>query len=564
SLDISGIQGILDALRVNHGLEEEQVHLLDRRGHRLYPEFTANPVSPLAAAGASDLVVSGTAAGRSRYPDLGWTVTLIYPAATVFEPQLRLRRNLLTIALLGLLAVLVVAGLVSVSVTRPMRAAVGVANRVAEGDLSLIEESKAGGEIGELLDALRMMVAKIRPIVTRIRATSKLLGELAPEFTTASQGISSGAEKQALATAVSRSSVEEMVDSMRVIASNTEELGVEVADTSAAIEQMAVSGDSVAQNARRLATGVSDTVALAHHLAESVAGVAVSASKAAESSQAAVVEAQAGGRVVRDTAEEIAALTSVIEQVAAVNGALAADNERIHGIVHLLESIGGKTKLLALNAAIQATQAGPYGRSFGVVAAEIRALAEDSSASARRMGKLLESVHSRIGDAEILSRDGLEKAQRGVDMVTNAGRSLERIVASAGEVDRELSDIRRATAEQAAGSEQLQTTFHRMSTMTEEVATATEQQGRGGERILGTVRRVHGIAERFSEAVRGHSAQGEAVESSITQIVEIAAQSETSAKEIVAAATALEQQVAALRSVSGFFDPPASKAADDS
>ena len=127
---------------------------------------------------------------------------------------------------------------------------------------------------------------------------------------------------------------------------------------------------------------------------------------------------------------------------AVVESAVAAmqDIERFSGqistIIGVIDDIAFQTNLLALNAGVEAARAGEAGRGFAVVASEVRALAQRSSEAAREIKSLI------TGSAQ--------QVDRGVELVSNAGTALSKIVGRVQNITQLISGIAKGAGAQSA------------------------------------------------------------------------------------------------------------------
>ncbi len=107
--------------------------------------------------------------------------------------------------------------------------------------------------------------------------------------------------------------------------------------------------------------------------------------------------------------------------------ALTGKSREISHVVQLMETVAFQTKLLALNASVEAARAGAAGKGFAVVAQEVRSLAVRSEESARRIHDILSSSISEIEECNLMT-------ERASDAVRNTDEKIE-------SVNRSMSDI---------------------------------------------------------------------------------------------------------------------------
>jgi PAS domain S-box-containing protein len=184
-----------------------------------------------------------------------------------------------------------------------------------------------------------------------------------------------------------------------------------------------------ADGAREQAAAVSETASTA----KAVSQAAEQTAEGAKSVGASVGRSAEIGRTGRKAVEDsIAGMGQVREQVESSAANIAALAEHAQAIVEIIASvneIAEQTHLLALNAAIEAARAGEQGKGFSVVAAEIKALAEQSKKATSEVRRILGEIQ-KATNAAVVSMDD----------VTKSVTATVRVSAEAGETIRTLSD----------------------------------------------------------------------------------------------------------------------------
>jgi len=124
-------------------------------------------------------------------------------------------------------------------------------------------------------------------------------------------------------------------------------------------------------------------------------------------------------------------------------------------IVETVKDLATQSHVLSLNASIEAVRAGEAGKGFGVVATEVRALAEQSGQAAARIGKMVQEILAAIQatlDLTERSRAGMEGS---LDAIRASGQSLSQIGAIVKETSEAALQIATAVQQQSTGVGQI-------------------------------------------------------------------------------------------------------------
>ncbi len=172
-------------------------------------------------------------------------------------------------------------------------------------------------------------------------------------------------------------------------------------------------------------------------------------------SEAAETTVREGAQAVGDS---VHGMNTIRERVEAIQGTiqgLTDHTNQIGDIIATVNEIAEQSKLLALNASIEAARAGEYGRSFSVVANEMRDLAEQSKQATRQVRQLLSDIRDATSSAVVATEEGLanvHEGQRLAGVVGDIMGSVEQVIQQAAEASRLIAN---ASRQQRAGVSQV-------------------------------------------------------------------------------------------------------------
>lgn len=389
---------------------------------------------------------------------------------------------------------------------------INLIDRVTAGDLSL-----GAREIVEETNSARMAAA-IRGLVSNLERTIRRFGQLASDVSRASEQISgrsrilarSAAEQLGSTESTSSSvmqidqSINNVRKSMEELSANAEETSTSVLEMSASIEEVGRIADTLAEFVEQTSSAIEEMVASINEVAtntESFSSFATqtaasmvemnatteeirnSARQSTELSRYVTDAATEGRNAVEGTVDGMRKIQVSVEEAKVALGDLAERSQEIGDIVRVIDDIAGQTNLLALNAAIIAAQAGERGRGFAVVADEIRDLSERTSVSTEEIRTLIQNVQKGVGRAAEQMTLSSDRVADGVGLTARAQQVLDKILELTERSTNSISEIARATEEQARGSAAATAAIEEVTKMVQQTAAATQQQSQTSRKL---------------------------------------------------------------------------------
>jgi methyl-accepting chemotaxis protein len=306
-----------------------------------------------------------------------------------------------------------------------------------------------------------------------------------------------------------QASVDSLTENTTNIASASESVMESVDETSSAAVEISTAIEHVSKNLDFLSEAVEKSVSAMDQINVSLKNVEGNATFSHDTSSQVKAQADKSCIVVEETIASLNEIQKSVELSFLEIKRLSENSNRIEGIVKVINDITKRTNLLALNASIIAAQAGEYGKSFGVVADEIRNLSLQTGQSTGEINGILDEIMSESRYATESVTATKELVWKGVKLGEETGKALRVILESSQRAMEMTEKIKITTAEQTNSARLVAQSIEDVSTMTAQIFKASEEQTNAtksiGDALESIKKMVHEMATATGSQVKDTS-----------------------------------------------------------
>ncbi|MEX5576628.1 methyl-accepting chemotaxis protein [Pseudophaeobacter sp. A-200-2] len=348
------------------------------------------------------------------------------------------------------------------SVTRPLDRIVDRIDALRNGDTdSAVPEKARGDELGRLAAAVVEFVEAMRAnaeLEGQSRAAAKEQADVVQELANGLNNLSKGNLGYRITTEMSAEYAALRSDFNQTAEALDDVIGrvlSTVGDIEGQIGEMAVGTDELSRRTENQAATLEETAAALDNITSNVQS-ATEQTKAVEGTIAETTsEAMRSGDIVKRTVVAMQEINEASGKISEINS--------------VIDDISFQTNLLALNAGVEAARAGEAGRGFAVVASEVRSLALKSANSANEIRELIQSSS--------------EKVKIGVELVDEAGKSLDEIITKIQSVSTLASQIAESSGEQASTISEINSGMTELDRVTQQNASMVLKSSEQGKSL---------------------------------------------------------------------------------
>jgi methyl-accepting chemotaxis protein len=275
------------------------------------------------------------------------------------------------------------------------------------------------------------------------------------------------------------------------------QVGEAISATAIASSEISSSSEQMAAGAQEQSSQAEEVAGAIEQMTRTIVDTTQNISTVANSSKEAGQFASDGSEIVNQTIVGMNRISEVVNDAAKTIETLGQSSDKIGQIIKVINEIADQTNLLALNAAIEAARAGEHGRGFAVVADEVRKLAERTTGATTEISDMISTIQSDTKGAVKSIYSGTEEVNKGRDLASQAGESLEKINESTLKVIDLSTQVATASEEQSATSEQIYSSVENINNVTQESTLGLEQIAKAAEDLNGLTENLQNMMKGF-------------------------------------------------------------------
>lgn len=399
--------------------------------------------------------------------DSSWHLVSALPKNVILQP---FYDSLKWSVLIAILAVLLLASVVTytiVSIVKQLNRVNVVAGQLAEGDLTQTLPVKSKDEFG-------VMALHMNDMMNTLRHTISVISEHALSVGSTSQQLTAGAE-----------------------------------DTSKAAEQMALTGMEVANKAEKQVQELLHSSRSMNEISAGIGRIAEAASEVSSASKSVTERTSYGTDKMQAAIHMVERANTSVQSSMTALEQFKKRSEEIGHITGMIAEVSRQTNLLALNASIEASRAGEHGRGFGVVATEIRNLAEQSRKSAADIAALIQSVQQEVQDIVGNMEKGSAEVTHIAEVMNESGDLFTSISSQIADVNQQIAQVSTIAQQMSGESQQVDSSLEQLKTIgletaahASEVASASEKQLASMEEITAASASLAHLTQELLELIQ--------------------------------------------------------------
>lgn len=400
------------------------------------------------------------------------------------------------VAAFSLILILIFSIFISRSLAGPISKISNLTHDISQGDYGKRIQIRTGDEIEAMADDLNQMLDRVLAYAQTEEEYRGLQQNLKDLLTIASQYADGDLTVEAKVTpdqlGVLGDSFNIMAGGLKALIHQVKTAGDEVRVQTKGMEELLF---SLSKMAKEEMTEISRTRQNITSLAQNAGQMAQSVKEVEKVAISEAERARASADAMNETTRSMDRIRENIQETSKKIKRLGEDSLRIGEILESMNEMTRKTNLLAINAAIEANAAGEAGRSFAIVAQEIKKLSDSS-------GQLTAQIDRLVGEMIGSTKEVGASMEESINEVVSGSRLTQKTSAMLKETVKEFVNNARIIQEIARGATQQSQFSQEISAVMERLNTSTYQTTTSMEKAIQTVEELSKLAHSLESALK--------------------------------------------------------------
>ncbi|HEY3493205.1 MAG TPA: methyl-accepting chemotaxis protein, partial [Polyangiaceae bacterium] len=279
----------------------------------------------------------------------------------------------------------------------------------------------------------------------------------------------------------------------------TRQIGSAVRNVQSSSTELQAAANQQATGSKEQSTAMSEVTTTISELLATAKQIAESARRVTSIADDTAAAAKSGDQIVRRTNDSIATIQRQVDLIVTHMLDLGKKSQQIGGILELINELSEQTNILAINATIEAAGAGESGRRFGVVAEEIRRLADRVGGSTKEIRTLIDDIRSAVNKTVMATEGGNKAVDAGARQFAEVASTFAQIAGMVVTTTEAAREIELSTKQQSTAVEQV-------NVAVASVAQATRETEASSSQTLQTASELAGLSRELSRIVQAEAA----------------------------------------------------------
>lgn len=271
-----------------------------------------------------------------------------------------------------------------------------------------------------------------------------------------------------------------------------------LADTAGFARTRTDSQHSMVEAIEQMSSSVAEITSTMEELSASSTQIADHSQSVVDVASHTLESSQRGAEAMQELKQRMAAIHADYEQSLQDILDLGKQSKEISHIMDLINTLADQTRLIAFNAALEASSAGASGKRFSVVAGEIRRLADSVSESTFGIEERIQTIQASISRLVITSEKAANSVQAGMDVSAETELELNELVKEAARTSNAAQQISLSTRQQKTASSQVVVALRDIANASSHNAQSVRHISNISEELLQLAEELNGLVKEFN------------------------------------------------------------------